>query len=324
MFSYLRTLLYSFLCIISLSILHISAEIKNIIFDLNGVVFETKKLPVVQQLGLAKLVCYGISTFQNPRNIEKRLFEVLEKIEPYTTEQERNNRNAPRDTKGNILPPLMRAWLNGSQNGTAIISKVMDACKNQDDFFISHTEKVLVARLARSLFIPTNYINCQSLHSDATKTVRKLKQQGYKLYILSNWDEHSFELVRTNHKEFLALFDGVVISGEAKMAKPDTAIYNHLLTTYNLQPHESIFIDDQQINIDAARQLGIHAILCPQHGYVSKSPNLALAYEKIMAHINACKENDMLVADVNHYIENNPKVVKEIEQEQVRLEALYT
>lgn len=52
-------------------------------------------------------------------------------------------------------------------------------------------------------------------------------------------------------------FDGIVISGEVQMAKPEPGIYTYLLTKYALRPEECFFIDDLEENIRAARQCGM-------------------------------------------------------------------
>lgn len=56
------------------------------------------------------------------------------------------------------------------------------------------------------------------------------------------------------------LFDGVVISGEVGMRKPEEGIFRHALDLIGLEAHQCVFIDDIEANINAARRLGIHGI----------------------------------------------------------------
>ena len=63
------------------------------------------------------------------------------------------------------------------------------------------------------------------------------------------------------HARLFELFDGIVVSGEEKMVKPNPEIYNLLLGRYNLNASESVFIDDRQRNVDGANQVGIQGIL---------------------------------------------------------------
>jgi len=56
---------------------------------------------------------------------------------------------------------------------------------------------------------------------------------------------------------FLDWFDGIVISGEEKVAKPEPAIFRHLLDRYGLEPATTVFIDDSEANVRAAAAEGI-------------------------------------------------------------------
>lgn len=87
----------------------------------------------------------------------------------------------------------------------------------------------------------------------------ELKKAGYKAYGLSNWSAETFPLVKEKFPVF-KMMDGIVISGEELIAKPDYRIYQILLNRYNLQANECVFVDDKQSNIDAAKELGIHGI----------------------------------------------------------------
>ncbi|MEA1911046.1 MAG: HAD-IA family hydrolase, partial [Spirochaetota bacterium] len=71
-------------------------------------------------------------------------------------------------------------------------------------------------------------------------------------------------------------FDGGVISFEVKLNKPDRRIYDSLLLKYNLDPGETLFIDDIQENITAAEELGIQGI------HYSSNINLELELGKIV------------------------------------------
>lgn len=87
-----------------------------------------------------------------------------------------------------------------------------------------------------------------------------MKARGYHVYILSNYGENM--LNQTEEKlAFLPLMDGVVFSYRIKKLKPDPAIYEYLCDEYQLEPEESVFIDDRQVNIDGAEKVGIHGIV---------------------------------------------------------------
>ena len=89
--------------------------------------------------------------------------------------------------------------------------------------------------------------------------VRKLKEKGYKLYILSNYSSDLFSK-HTKDVPFLQEMDGVVVSYMIHKAKPNPEIYQYLLETYHLLPEESLFFDDRAENTKAAREMGIASI----------------------------------------------------------------
>lgn len=89
--------------------------------------------------------------------------------------------------------------------------------------------------------------------------VKAIKASGKGLYLLSNYNKR---LRRELHlAPSLLLFDGLVISGEIGMVKPNAEIYEYLLNTYKLKAEECIFIDDRLDNIEAGEKLGIKGYL---------------------------------------------------------------
>lgn len=87
-----------------------------------------------------------------------------------------------------------------------------------------------------------------------------LQSAGYATYGLSNWSAETFPTAREAHP-FFNSFDGIVLSGEEKVCKPNPKIYAILLKRYNLLPEQCVFIDDRQENLDTAKELGITTIL---------------------------------------------------------------
>lgn len=87
-----------------------------------------------------------------------------------------------------------------------------------------------------------------------------LKDSGkYKIYALTNWSAETFPIAQQQY-EFLGWFDGIVVSGTERNRKPFADFYQLLLTRYNVDATEALFIDDNARNINAARELGIDSI----------------------------------------------------------------
>ncbi|MBK8209911.1 MAG: HAD family phosphatase [Rhodospirillales bacterium] len=90
--------------------------------------------------------------------------------------------------------------------------------------------------------------------------VRMLASRGVKLYCLTNFSAEKFPLVRRRF-DFFEVFDGIVVSGEVGLAKPDPAIFRHLLNRFALPADGCLFIDDMPANVAAASTVGIAAHL---------------------------------------------------------------
>jgi epoxide hydrolase-like predicted phosphatase len=94
---------------------------------------------------------------------------------------------------------------------------------------------------------------------ETVELVRALRRRGFDIYCLSNMPGPIYEHLRRRHT-FWDLFRGIVVSGEIQLMKPEPEIYLHLLERFGLQPAESVFIDDLQVNVDAAKAVGLYAL----------------------------------------------------------------
>jgi putative hydrolase of the HAD superfamily len=90
--------------------------------------------------------------------------------------------------------------------------------------------------------------------------VSKVCAGGNRVFVLSNMHRASFEYVRDS-LGILGRFDGRIVSCEVGAAKPDSAIYRYLLERFDLDPAETVFIDDHQVNLDGAARFGIATVL---------------------------------------------------------------
>lgn len=95
---------------------------------------------------------------------------------------------------------------------------------------------------------------------EGVELLRQVKALGYKIYGLTNWSAETLPIAYGRY-DFFKLFDGIVVSGEEKMIKPEICFYEVLLNRYALKAEECVFIDDNPVNIKAAEEVGIHGIL---------------------------------------------------------------
>ncbi len=97
--------------------------------------------------------------------------------------------------------------------------------------------------------------------------IDKLKNNGYKCYILSNISDVIGEAIRNSSPG--KKMDGYIMSALERKVKPNRDIYELLFERYNLKPEECFFIDDRKNNIDAGIALGMHGFVFDYNDYDS-------------------------------------------------------
>jgi len=89
--------------------------------------------------------------------------------------------------------------------------------------------------------------------------LREVRRAGYRTYALSNWSAETFGITRPLYP-FLDEMDGILISGEIGIGKPNPAIFREFLSRFDVWPEKTIYIDDWDLNVATARALGMTAI----------------------------------------------------------------
>jgi glucose-1-phosphatase len=87
--------------------------------------------------------------------------------------------------------------------------------------------------------------------SENSALLKTLKKAHFRLYYISNFPEDLFRILSVKY-EFFRLFDGGVVSSDVKLLKPDPEIYRTLLRNHDINPAESLFIDDLEHNVKGA------------------------------------------------------------------------
>lgn len=101
-----------------------------------------------------------------------------------------------------------------------------------------------------------NLIKSYPLIKNNFEYIKGLRKRGYKLFLLTNITEDSYnyinELINIDET-----FDGGIYSYQEHLIKPDYDIYNLLINRFNLNKDETIFFDDKEKNVKAANEVGI-------------------------------------------------------------------
>lgn len=91
------------------------------------------------------------------------------------------------------------------------------------------------------------------------------KENKVRLYALTNWSNETFPYALENF-DFLQIFEGILVSGDEKLIKPDTRIYELMMQRYNISPTKAVFIDDSEKNIEGAKAIGLHGLHFTESG----------------------------------------------------------
>lgn len=99
------------------------------------------------------------------------------------------------------------------------------------------------------------YNDYANIDSRVLEIIKRLKENNYNIYLLSNINPYTHEYVKKSG--LFEMVDGYVLSYEVHKIKPYIGIYKELLNKYNLNPEECLFVDDRESNMDTANKLGI-------------------------------------------------------------------
>jgi 2-haloacid dehalogenase len=95
---------------------------------------------------------------------------------------------------------------------------------------------------------------------ESVRVLAELRDRPVRLFALTNWSAETFPTALERF-DFLAWFEGIVVSGEVGLVKPDPLIFRHLVERHGLDPASTVFVDDGPANVEAARALGLVGVL---------------------------------------------------------------
>jgi 2-haloacid dehalogenase len=91
--------------------------------------------------------------------------------------------------------------------------------------------------------------------------VAELDEKGVPLFAITNFSADFWKPFHAKEKAFFSRFRDIVVSGEVKLLKPDSAIYYLALDRFRLRPGEALLVDDRRMNIFGAEAVGMKAHL---------------------------------------------------------------
>ncbi len=92
-------------------------------------------------------------------------------------------------------------------------------------------------------------------------------KKNYTMMLLSNSNEIHYDLyvrdlqLRFGYREFDELFHKAYFSFDLHLSKPDPEVFEFVIYQHDLDPSKTLFIDDNEMNIEAASKLGLRTYL---------------------------------------------------------------
>lgn len=180
--------------------------------------------------------------------IKNIIFDIGNVILKFNVKEVLNRFTDNEDEKNFILENIIESpeWLKNGLIDTGYISRddaisiVQDRTNHKKDFLIEKFWKT--------------YNDYAEIDNIMLNIIKELKNKNYKIYLLSNINPYTHKFV--DKSELLELVDGYVFSYKEHMIKPFESIYKTLINRYSLNQSESLFIDDNQRNIDTGNKIG--------------------------------------------------------------------
>ena len=258
--------------------LSLTTQAKVLLWDLGGVLFEPNKIGVAMEIGLSHFVSHAIWDLSSP-DITTTLFDVLTMMMP----QDRRFPLIAGSHSGTHLPPIMSHWQAGTITGQQIINRSHSLLRKlyKYDYFESKGHMRLISRCIHKMFNPQVLANNIDpvwpgiqLLQECAKMKNKDGTKKHRLFVFSNWDHISFDIFKKKHVRIFNMFEEIVISGHIKRVKPSHDMYDYLMETYNIDPHDCVLIDDQSMNTNSARRYGMQAALIRNRDYAQLRKDL--------------------------------------------------
>jgi len=166
----------------------------------------------------------------DPRNLYRKIFTDTEQMEWFLSHV--------CDGPWNEAQDLGRAWAEAVQERTKLFPRWAAEIRAYDERWMETLDGVI---------------------EENVQILKALKRAGMRLFAITNFSKDKFWTARAEHS-FFELFDGIVVSGEEQLIKPDPRIFRLFLDRYRLSAEKCVFIDDNRTNVAAAKEIGMRVI----------------------------------------------------------------
>lgn len=215
---------------------------KTIIFDLGKVLIKENPLRVVSLLDKTQLLLHTALHGHKPTEMRVHLFDFMERTYGKGT--------------CSVYPKIFEDWLKGLTSNEEV--RLMFEKDLPLDVQLDKSTKQLIMNLCDMIFEPETFSKIMTLHSGA-KVLEKIPE-GVNLYLITNYNDESFDKMTKRYPDLFARFRDVLVSGKVKMMKPCSEIFLHAISNWKLDPKNVLYIDDEFDNVETARKLGFQTV----------------------------------------------------------------
>jgi FMN phosphatase YigB (HAD superfamily) len=256
---------------------------KVVIWDVGDTFMRTSTLGLAQEaiwaLGPLRVAVYTAWEWKNPGNLWKKMLALLHQMETPANHQFK----ATETGRGDTVPYILCQYQAGKKTPEQVIEESHAHLEKLPQATFSSTrEKELIKKAVRMMVDPEILVrNTRPIKKGAAllaEVAEAKNADGSKknrCLALSNWDTVSLTKLSRLHNHVFKHLEGLEISASIGHIKPNPEAYIFILNKYNLKPEDCVFIDDQLINIEAARKLGIDAIHLKDSDYAALRKELA-------------------------------------------------
>lgn len=128
-----------------------------------------------------------------------------------------------------------------------------------DEFWVMFTNKLGKQKKLEGVRKVVHELNTRDVDESVLSLVQKLKENKYKVGLLSNTTLDA--VIRFRSLGFYELFDTVVVSAEVGYSKPDPKVFELFIDNLDVKAEELVFIDDSINSLKTANEIGYHPIL---------------------------------------------------------------
>ena len=180
----------------------------------------------------------------------------------------------PRESVGKTYAQIARQEGFGTLDEQRIDQQFQAAWQSKGDFhyrqedwlrvvtqaFEGELEAKAIRELFPSLYRRFEHASAWKIHQDTLPTLDMLADRGFRLGIISNWDQRLKPLLSSLRLD--VFFEWVGVSCEVGFEKPSPVIFEHAIAKLGIPPERILFVGDQPSeDFEGARQVGMRSLL---------------------------------------------------------------